>query len=207
MRASSRSPRCASRGRSRPQWYALGGFGAKRRVTGAPSSRPPRSSQKWIAQCLLSLACMRLHSATRSSSASTTTPSAGWAVRGSYLQSSRATHRPRNSSLRQICGHVNRLPIRCSLSPLFSPCPAEPRRMAMLSSCEDSLPWGSNSRPRSGGQATACGRADTLDHTFSKWQASDPWERSRCSIRSVADNPKALRQPEILRARATYSSP
>ena len=115
-------PRWSSRGRRRAQWYALGGFGAKRDVTGAPSSRPPRSSQKCIAQCLLSLACMRLHSATRSSSASTTTPSAGWAVRGSYLQSSRATHRPRNSSLRQICGQVNRLPIRCSLSPLFSLC-------------------------------------------------------------------------------------
>src|ERR1700734_3181779 len=52
---------------------------------------------------------MRLQSSTRSSSASTTEPSVGCPVRGSYRHSSRATQRPRNSSLRQICGQVSRL--------------------------------------------------------------------------------------------------
>src|SRR5271170_1334850 len=75
------------------------------------------ASQNRIAQCLLSLACIRLHRETRSSSESTTKPSAGCAVPGSYLQPSRATHRPRNSSLLQICGHVSRLPIQRPLLP------------------------------------------------------------------------------------------
>ncbi len=60
-----------------------GGIWDGLRETGAASSGVMRSLQYKIAQCLLSVACIRLQSETRSSSASTTVPSVGWAVRGS----------------------------------------------------------------------------------------------------------------------------
>ena len=73
------------------------------------------SSQKRMAQCVLSASRIRRQSSARSSSVSTTSPSVGEAVDWSKRQLSNATQRPLKSSDRQIWRQVNRLPI-CGFS-------------------------------------------------------------------------------------------
>ena len=126
-------------------------------------------------------------------------PSVGWAVRGSYLHSSRATHRPRNWRFLQICGHVCRQPIRL---PSLPPSPAAGSARLRASPPARGLPFASapsNNRLVAEGQEGGVAWLRQGHHPFRSRSSLDARGRSWVSARALL--PSVRRAVRLDRAR------